>query len=225
VFKVLRQTVPETAKSEAVREMELYFATLLRQVDSSLLEEWERMREPELTARASAAPRAALELVLPAPGASEAPPDITRDPKAFTAAIRHGVFTFLRAWASGDDEEALSLLEVSAGGPTATASDSATKIASPQAVPECPWNVARLAAARRGYLTDHPSLLLTPEARNLRHTYLQPSEDGNHWRLQQMLVDPEGHNDWVAEFVVDLVRSRRANEPVLVLMRLGPLVS
>jgi len=36
-------------------------------------------------------------------------------------------------------------------------------------------------------------------------------------------VDPEGHNDWVAEFEVDLARSREAQEPLLRLLKLGRL--
>ena len=44
------------------------------------------------------------------------------------------------------------------------------------------------------------------------------------WRVQQMLVDPAAHNDWVAEFTVDLAASRTAGEPVLRLARLGSLV-
>ncbi len=39
-----------------------------------------------------------------------------------------------------------------------------------------------------------------------------------------MLVDPEEHNDWVAEFEVDLARSREREEPWLRLIRLGSLV-
>ncbi len=74
------------------------------------------------------------------------------------------------------------------------------------------------------YLADHERLCLDPEARNLRHTYVIPSEDKKTWRVQQMLVDPEGHNDWVAEFEVDLARSRQAGEPALRLRRLGSLV-
>jgi hypothetical protein len=50
-----------------------------------------------------------------------------------------------------------------------------------------------------------------------------PSEDKKSWRVQQMLVDPEGHNDWVAEFEVDLPASRAAEEPVMVLRRIGAL--
>ena len=48
VHKVLTQTVPDAAKNDAVREMELYLGAMIRQVDSSLLEEWERMNDPEL---------------------------------------------------------------------------------------------------------------------------------------------------------------------------------
>ena len=47
VFKVLAQTVPDSAKNEQVREMELYLGTMIRQVDSSLLDEWEKMRDPK----------------------------------------------------------------------------------------------------------------------------------------------------------------------------------
>ncbi len=47
---------------------------------------------------------------------------------------------------------------------------------------------------------------------------------GAAWRVQQMLVDPEGLNDWVAEVEVDLAASRELGEPVLKLLRLASLV-
>ena len=50
-----------------------------------------------------------------------------------------------------------------------------------------------------------------------------PAEDKRTGRVQQMLVDPEDHNDWVAEFEVDLALSRTANEPSLRLKRVGSL--
>jgi CHASE3 domain sensor protein len=50
-----------------------------------------------------------------------------------------------------------------------------------------------------------------------------PSEDKRVWRIQQMLVDPEEHNDWVAEFEVDLAASRAAGEPAIELRRIGSL--
>ena len=57
VYKVLSQTVPDGVKTDEVSEMELYLRTLLRQVDSSLEDEWERMRDPDYRPFAPAARR------------------------------------------------------------------------------------------------------------------------------------------------------------------------
>ena len=80
VYKVLRQTVPDPVKPESVIEMEVYLRDMLRQVDSSLLEEWEKMQDPDYRPLGAGA-----ELRPPRP---EEPPDVTRDTKAFTASIR-----------------------------------------------------------------------------------------------------------------------------------------
>jgi hypothetical protein len=197
VFKVLAQTVPDAAKNEPVREMELYLGTMIRQVDSSLLDEWEKMRDPNYL-------RAETKEVRP-PGAEAAEQDITRDTKAFTAAIRHRVFSFLRGLVIGDFEQAVSHLT------------------SPNDLDDQPWSAERLQQALEAYHAEHERIKLDPDARNARHTYVVPSEDKKTWRVQQMLVDPEEHNDWVAEFVVDLDESRKLNEPSLRLRRIGSL--
>ncbi|CAN5717891.1 DEAD/DEAH box helicase [soil metagenome] len=44
VYKILAQTVPDAAKDEALREIEIELALILRSVDSSLLDEWDRLR-------------------------------------------------------------------------------------------------------------------------------------------------------------------------------------
>jgi len=199
VFKALAQTVPDAAKNDAIREMELYLATMLRQIDSSLLEEWEKMRDPNYVPRGESAE------VRP-PGAEEAARDITREAKAFTAAIRTHIFTFLRALISGDFEAALANVN------TAPSAD------------DEPWTADRLRRALETYHVEHERLRLDPAARNLQHTYVTPSENQRHWRVQQMLVDPAEANDWVAEFDVDLAASRAAGEPVLQLRRLASLI-
>ncbi|MBK9138402.1 MAG: DUF3516 domain-containing protein [Verrucomicrobia bacterium] len=246
VYKVLKQTVPESAKNDQLREMELYLGTMIRAVDSSLLDEWEQMRDPEYERRV-AAERAKISGVdLKPPGAEEAAADITRDTKAFTAAIRNRIFTFLRGLVIGDYEAALESLGVAqvskpAVSPTSQSAAPGQSKESPGLEPradseirdtadlevcatEHPWSAERLQQAMDAYLAEHEQLLLTPEARNLRHTYVTPSEDKRTWRVQQMLVDPEDHNDWVAEFVVDLAASRAAGAPVLALRKLGSLV-
>lgn len=228
VYKTLKQTVPDSAKNDQLREMELYLGTMIRAVDSSLLEEWEQMRDPEYERRVAAERAKITGTELRPPGAEEAAADLTRDTKAFTAAVRHRIFTFLRAWANRDFEAALAALSEAAGrgkGRAATSTDlPGSPAPRPAAAEGESWTAEPLRQALEDYLADHARLLLTPEARNQRHTHVAPSEDQKTWCVQQMLVDPEGHNDWVAEFVVDLAASREAGEPRLRLVRLGPLV-
>jgi hypothetical protein len=201
VYKVLSQTVPDGVKTDEVTDMEWYLRTLLRQVDSSLEDEWERMRDPGY--RPFAAPTARGEDLRP-PGA--AAPDITRDAKGFTAAIRTRIFTFLRAWAIGEHAAALDALDKPPAEPDAGA-----------------WTADRLRGALETYRVEHERIRFDPEARNVRHTHVDPSGDGRLWRVQQVFVDPEMHNDWMAEFEVNVPASREANQPVLYLRGLGPI--
>ncbi len=46
VYKVLTQTVPDQSKTEEVERIIEYFGEMLRGIDSSLLDEWERLRDP-----------------------------------------------------------------------------------------------------------------------------------------------------------------------------------
>jgi hypothetical protein len=197
VYKVLSQTVPDAAKTEPVQEMEIYLRTMIRQVDSSLLDEWEKMRDPSYQAVEKKEARP--------PGAEEAERDITRDVKTFTAAIRNRAFSFLRGLVNADYEAALEHLDSLGDGEGV------------------PWTPVRLQHAMEQYHADHQRICLDPNARNSRHTYVTPSEDKKTWRVQQMLIDPEEHNDWVAEFEVDLTASREKGEPVMTLRKIGTL--
>lgn len=198
VHKVLTQTVPDSAKTDAVREMEVYLGTMLRQVDSSLLDEWERMRDPNYLAHPD-------EAEVRPPGAEEAARDITRDAKNFTATIRNRIFIFLRALANQAYDQALEVIAA-------------------EAVPdETPWTLERLRSAAEAYRDARGRIRLDPPARNPQLTFVRVSEDKQTWHVQQMLVDPEEENDWVAEFAVNLTISREKGEPVLQLVRIGLL--
>ena len=228
VYKVLSQTVPDGFKPDEVREMEIYLRTMLRQVDSSLEDEWERMRDPSYVPLRGTGTRGA---ALRPPGADEALQDVTRDAKAFTASIRTHVFTVLRAWSIGRADAAIDALRAFGGAPPGGdhgepgATEGEPLVEAPAPVVDASgvaWTADRLKGLLDGYRVEHGMLRLDPEARNVRHTYVSPSADGSTWRVQQMLVDPEEHNDWVAEFAVDLAASRAANRPVGRLVHLGP---
>jgi hypothetical protein len=195
-YKVLSQTVPDAAKTAEVREMELYLRTMLRAVDSSLEDEWERMRNPGYQPVPAAG---GTEHALRPPGAPE-PSDMTCDRASFLAAIRTRIFTFLRAWSIGDYSNAADLLDAGSADMT-----------------------ERLKAIAEAYRAGHDGLRFDPEARNLRHTHVTEYPDERVWRIQQVLVDPELNNDWMAEFDVDIESSRRENRPVVRLSSLAEI--
>jgi len=95
VWKVLSQTVPESMKTEPVIEMEDYFRELIRGIDSSLLEEWERLRNPEFVAVETAE-----KPLRPATF------DITRDTAAFRRLVRTAILGFLQDVSARDWENA-----------------------------------------------------------------------------------------------------------------------
>ncbi len=198
VHKVMVQTIPEAAKNETVFEMETYLYAMIRQVDSSLIEEWERMRNPDykpLSDKPEARP----------PGAEAARKDITRDQKEFVTQIRVVLFSFLRNLQNRDYEGALS--EFAGGRPPDV------ELMSPDS----------LRRSFEEFHSTHQRLCLDPEARNKRHTYVNPTKNQKpgFWRVEQVLVDPEGKNDWVVETEVDLEASKQKGAPVLRLCRIG----
>ncbi|GGP62858.1 DEAD/DEAH box helicase [Saccharothrix coeruleofusca] len=81
-YKALRQTVPEDAKTEELNDLVEWLGELVRQVDSSLLDEWEKLRNP--TAEA-AGETAAAQL-------DERPPAVTRNVRAFRVLVRNALF-------------------------------------------------------------------------------------------------------------------------------------
>src|SRR5215472_4742106 len=98
VYKTLLQTVPEPLKTEPLDDIISYFRAMIRQIDSSLLEEWESLKNP-LEAR---------------PGErlakADQPVDPAADPKAFRARLRAEMHQLLRALASKNYEEAAAAI-------------------------------------------------------------------------------------------------------------------
>lgn len=101
VYKVLAQTVPPSAKTEELDEIEQYLRVLIRSVDSSLLDEWERMRTLDIALPLSAsAPEPLTQLRA----------SIVDNEKAFLVLVRNACFAMVRAIAEGDDAAAAEIL-------------------------------------------------------------------------------------------------------------------
>jgi superfamily II RNA helicase len=99
VYKTLNQTIPELARNEELDDIIVHLGTLIRGVDSSLLDEWERLRDPEFQ---------------PAQQDADSEPvatDITTDARRFTALVRNIMFGVLRALEYGDYDTIADLIE------------------------------------------------------------------------------------------------------------------
>ncbi len=193
VWKVLGQTVPTSAKTEEVIEMEDYFRELIRGIDSSLLEEWERLRNPDfVSALADGADK-------PARPASF---DITRDNAAFRRLVRTIIFGFLQDVAAREWESAAVRLATGEAGVGAPEGSSM----SPEA--------KRLEAAFTPYFEAHGRFRLDPEGRSAKHTHWDETEK-DPWEIGQVLIDTEEQNDWEAQFTVVLAQSRAENRAVV----------
>jgi superfamily II RNA helicase len=98
-YKTLTQSVPERFRTEEVLEVLAYLRLTLAAVDSSLLDEWEQMREPEVIL--------AIAKQQPVPARKR---DITDDPKALAARIRAELHRLLQLLARRNWEGALSAI-------------------------------------------------------------------------------------------------------------------
>ncbi|HEY3494054.1 MAG TPA: DUF3516 domain-containing protein [Polyangiaceae bacterium] len=98
-YKTLVQSIPDASRTPELDDVTHYLGALVRGVDSSLLDEWERLKHPEQQL---------------APEQEEAPElehDFTRDRRAFTALVRNLMFSLVRALAEQDYESFLDLVE------------------------------------------------------------------------------------------------------------------
>jgi superfamily II RNA helicase len=92
-YKALRQTVPDSARTEEVADLTAWLGELVRQTDSSLLDEWEALTSPP----------AAGEPVRPSTSIDDTPPAVTANARAFRVLVRNALFrrvelAALRRW-------------------------------------------------------------------------------------------------------------------------------
>jgi hypothetical protein len=205
-YRTLRQTVPDQHRTPELEDLVEWLGETVRQTDSSLLDEWEALADPE-----HARPDVAHH---------EAPPPprpISKQERAFGVMIRNAMWRRVELVARDDLDGLVALEEAAAAHTDPPVEVVMTRDAWDRALEE--------------YFAEHDELLTDADARGpalLRVDRtgsavpslaaaleaLDPAPD-RAWLATQTLHDPEGHHDWVIEAVVDLDASDAAGELVL----------
>jgi hypothetical protein len=176
-YKAVVQTVPKSYRSDEIDDAVWQLGETIRAVDSSLLDEWERMR--------SATP---LEKIAPK-GEDEPGPkrglqslaELGDNPRALGVRVRSSLHRIVVALSRRDFAGAAAVLWD----------------------PERTWTPEALAAAMEPYFAAHAELVATPAARRPDKTVLKQVGPGQ-WEARQILVDPAGDEDWMLDAFVDL---------------------
>jgi hypothetical protein len=195
-YRALRQTVPERIKTDELDEIIEWLGETVRQTDSSLLDEWEALTDPESVARASAAIAAGEPLPPPRP--------ITANERTFTVMVRNAMFQKVQL-ASRDRYDGLADLEAAA----AALTDPPGRVT---------MGAAAWEAALGAYWEEHESMGAGPDARSPELLMIDraPVAGGpRRWAVRQIIDDPEGHRDFAIVATVDLDASDAVGEPVI----------
>jgi superfamily II RNA helicase len=185
-YRALRQTVPDQFKTDELDDIEEWLGETVRQVDSSLLDEWEALTDPESVAKAAEAAASGQVLAPPRP--------ITANARAFRVMVRNAMFQRVQL-AARDRYADLAALEADLPG---------------RAV----MHSAAWEEALGSYWDEYDTLGDGPEARSPALLLIDTSNP-REWTVRQIVDDPEGNHDWSIVATVDLDASDAAGEPVI----------
>jgi hypothetical protein len=200
-YRTLRQTVPARHRTPEVEDLVEWLGETVRQTDSSLLDEWESLSDPEH------APADVLNHEAPPP-----PRPLSKQERSFQVMIRNAMFARVQLCAR-DDLDGLVRLE----------REAAERVDPPRAVVmgRSAWD-----EALETYYAEHDTIATDADARGPSYLLLGPEELGEPAgaeegatarvrRVVQTLADPADHRDWVIEGLVDCDASDAVGELVL----------
>ena len=200
-YRTLRQTVPEAHRTPELDDLAEWLGETIRQTDSSLLDEWEALSDPEHV------PGRVAHHEPPPP-----PRPISKQGRTFEVMVRNAMWARVDL-VSRDDLDGLMRLERAA----AERTEPPRSVGMGRSV----WD-----AAIEDYYAEHDTVLLDGDARGPALLVLGPErvgepvggEEGTSARIRevrQTIHDPAGHHDWVIEGLIDCDACDEAGELVL----------
>jgi hypothetical protein len=178
-YRAARQTIPDDAKTEDLRDLIEWLGELVRQVDSSLLDEWESMVAEGRIEPVEISPIGSrggdLDRLDPRV------PSVLSNPRAFRVLVRNELFRRVQL-AAREAWDELGNLDAASG-----------------------WDADRWADAMDAYFDEHDSLGTGGDARG--PSMIVITEGPTEWAVRQILDDPAGDHDWGISAVVDLAAS------------------
>ncbi|WP_144016036.1 RNA helicase [Demequina sp. NBRC 110052] len=214
-YRALRQTVPEEHRTDEVVAITEWLGNLVRSTDSSLLDEWERLMNPDAVVADDADPASPL-----APPATGPAKPMSGNPRILRRLVRNAMFRRVEL-AAREDYAALGALDARSGWTADAWRDALDPLFEAQGDDAIGIGPDARAAALLTFVEpggDHDAgharaaLAVTPDA---------ALPDGM-WVVRQVIDDPAGDHDWAIVAAVDLDASDEAGAPVLELLHVGP---
>ncbi len=200
-YRTLRQTVPEMHRTPGLDDLIEWLGETIRQTDSSLLDEWEALADPDHV------PGRVAHHEPPAP-----PRPISKQGRTFEVMVRNAMWARVDL-VSRDDLDGLMRLERSA----AERTDPPRSVGMGRSV----WD-----AAIEEYYAEHDTVLIDSDARGPSLLMIGPEHAGEPVgaeeetiarvrEVRQTIHDPSNHHDWVIDALIDCDASDEAGELVL----------
>ncbi|GAA1442621.1 DEAD/DEAH box helicase [Leifsonia poae] len=172
-YRALGQTVPSDLRTDDLNDLIEWLGELVRQVDSSLLDEWEELIHPDAARHAAESE----EIAPPAPR------NVTTNRRAFFVLVRNELFRRVQL-AALDQVEQLGALENEAAALAGEATPAFTAL---------DWD-----ESLEAYYDEHDAIGTDAAARSAAMIVVDesPAAAEGVWRVRQILADPAGDHDW-----------------------------
>ncbi|WIA99613.1 RNA helicase [Curtobacterium sp. MCBA15_012] len=210
-YRTMRQTITEEQRTQELDDLIEWLGEVVRQTDSSLVDEWEALLNGDLLLAA--------EESGVAPHAEIAPPQparLTGNVRAFRVLVRNALFQRVLL-AAADDPAGLGELDATSG------------------FDRSAWD-----AVLESYYEEHDAIGTDADARSMQYLVLDEAPGTGRaggtgggaagggagaaprvWRARQIFADPEGDKDFGFSATIDLDASDEAGEAVVRVTEIG----